>query len=49
MNIEAMCGRYTLGQEPNSLLDYFHLHGEVPVYHLSYNIAPTQQDRKSVV
>jgi len=43
VNIEAMCGRYTLGQEPNSLLDYFHLHGEVPVYHLSYNIAPTQQ------
>ena len=38
-----MCGRYTLGREPNSLLDYFHLHGEVPVYHLSYNIAPTQQ------
>lgn len=38
-----MCGRYTLGREPDSLLDYFHLHGEVPVYHLSYNIAPTQQ------
>ena len=37
-----MCGRYTLGKEPNSLLDYFHLHGEVPVYHLSYNIAPSQ-------
>ena len=37
-----MCGRYTLGREPNSLLDYFHLHGEVPTYHLSYNIAPTQ-------
>jgi len=37
-----MCGRYTLGKEPNSLLDYFHLHGDVPVYHLSYNIAPSQ-------
>lgn len=37
-----MCGRYTLGREPNSLLDYFHLHGEVPFYHLSYNIAPSQ-------
>ncbi len=37
-----MCGRYTLGREPDSLLDYFHLHGEVPVYHLSYNIAPSQ-------
>jgi putative SOS response-associated peptidase YedK len=37
-----MCGRFTLGKEPNSLLDYFHLHGEVPVYHLSYNIAPSQ-------
>lgn len=37
-----MCGRYTLGREPGSLLDYFHLHGEVPAYHLSYNIAPSQ-------
>lgn len=37
-----MCGRYTLGKEPDSLLDYFHLHGEVPVYHLSYNIAPSR-------
>jgi putative SOS response-associated peptidase YedK len=37
-----MCGRYTLGREPESLLDYFHIHGDVPVYHLSYNIAPTQ-------
>jgi len=39
---ETMCGRYTLGREPESLLDYFHIHGDVPVYHLSYNIAPTQ-------
>ena len=38
-----MCGRYTLGREPESLMDYFHIHGDVPVYHLSYNIAPTQQ------
>ena len=37
-----MSGRFTLGKEPNSLLDYFHLHGEVPNFHLSYNIAPTQ-------
>lgn len=37
-----MCGRYTLGRQPNSLLDYFHLHGDVPVYHLSWNIAPSQ-------
>ena len=37
-----MCGRFTLGREPDSLLDYFHLHGEVPTFHLSYNIAPTQ-------
>jgi len=37
-----MCGRYTLGREPESLLEYFHLHGEVPFYHLSYNIAPSQ-------
>ncbi len=37
-----MCGRFTLGKEPNSLLEYFHLHGEVPTFHLSYNIAPTQ-------
>ncbi len=37
-----MCGRYTLGRQPNSLLDYFHLHGEVPVYHLSWNITPSQ-------
>ena len=37
-----MCGRYTLGRQLDSLLDYFHLHGEVPVYHLSWNIAPSQ-------
>ncbi len=42
-----MCGRFTLGKEPNSLLDYFHLHGEVANsevlnFKLSYNIAPTQ-------
>jgi putative SOS response-associated peptidase YedK len=37
-----MCGRYTLGRQPDSLLDYFHLHGEMPAYHLSWNIAPTQ-------
>jgi len=37
-----MCGRFTLGQGLNSLLDYFHLHGEMPGYPLSYNIAPTQ-------
>ena len=37
-----MCGRFTLGKEPDSLLDYFHLHGEVPDFHMSYNIAPTQ-------
>jgi len=37
-----MCGRFTLGKEPNSLLDYFHLHGEVPNFNMSYNIAPTQ-------
>ncbi len=37
-----MCGRFTLGKEPDSLLDYFHLHGEVPDFDMSYNIAPTQ-------
>lgn len=37
-----MCGRYTLGRQPDALLDYFHLHGVVPVYHLSWNIAPGQ-------
>lgn len=31
-----------MGKEPAALLDYFHLHGEVPVYHLSYNVAPSQ-------
>lgn len=38
-----MCGRYALGKQPNSLLDYFHLHVEAPVYHLSYDIAPSQR------
>ncbi len=38
-----MCGRFTLGKEPNSLLDYFHLHGEVPNFKLSFNIAPTHK------
>ena len=37
-----MCGRYTLGRQPDALLDYFHLHGMVPAYHLSWNIAPSQ-------
>ncbi|VAW96434.1 hypothetical protein MNBD_GAMMA21-1019 [hydrothermal vent metagenome] len=37
-----MCGRFTLGKEPNSLLDYFHLHGEVPNFNMPYNITPSQ-------
>lgn len=37
-----MCGRYTLGVEPASLYAHFQLHGEVPGYKTSYNIAPSE-------
>lgn len=37
-----MCGRYTLAKKEKALIDYFHLHGEVASYDLSYNIAPSQ-------
>ena len=37
-----MCGRYTLGKEPDSLYEQFQLHGEVPGYKVSYNIAPSE-------
>lgn len=37
-----MCGRFTLGVEPDSLFEYFQLHGEVPAYRLSWNITPSQ-------
>lgn len=37
-----MCGRYTLGKTPESLLEHFQLFGEVPGFKVSYNIAPSE-------
>jgi len=37
-----MCGRYTLGKTPESLLEHFQLFGEVPGFKASYNIAPSE-------
>jgi putative SOS response-associated peptidase YedK len=37
-----MCGRYTLGKTPESLLEHFQLFGEVPCFKASYNIAPSE-------